>query len=252
MLDEISIEKYYLQGLKIKEIAKFYKTRCSNISKILKDRSVRLRKRARKGYIINDNYFNKIDSPEKSYLLGIMYSDGNVSDSNNRITLVSNDLDLLYFFRKEIGSDKKIYKNHCHKKAFTFAFSSEIVKKDLINLGCIPKKSLILEFPSADIVPENFLSSFILGYFDGDGSIHVTEKIHQFKIISSTKFCVGLASFLKNKFGFQVRIENDKRYKKETSYIRITSFKKIRMIRDFLYKNNHFSLDRKKKKMYLL
>lgn len=39
--------------------------------------------------------------------------------------------------------------------------------EDLINLGCVPNKSLILKFPTFDIVPEKYMSHFIRGYFDG-------------------------------------------------------------------------------------
>ena len=40
---------------------------------------------------------------------------------------------------------------------------------DLINLGCIPNKSLTLTFP--DFINDELLPHFIRGYFDGDGCI---------------------------------------------------------------------------------
>jgi intein/homing endonuclease len=48
--------------------------------------------------------------------------------------------------------------------------------KDLINLGCVNKKSLVLQFPDESIIPKFFIFSFIRGYFDGDGCIHLLNK----------------------------------------------------------------------------
>jgi hypothetical protein len=43
---------------------------------------------------------------------------------------------------------------------------------DLIKLGCFPRKSTKLPFP---VIPQRYLSHFIRGYFDGDGSIHFNK-----------------------------------------------------------------------------
>ena len=50
--------------------------------------------------------------------------------------------------------------------------NSKKISNDLIDKGIIPNKSLILQPPS--ILPK-FYKSFILGYFDGDGSISKTS-----------------------------------------------------------------------------
>lgn len=41
----------------------------------------------------------------------------------------------------------------------------------MIANGCTPAKSLTLEFPSTDIIPEELQSHFMRGYFDGDGCL---------------------------------------------------------------------------------
>ena len=50
--------------------------------------------------------------------------------------------------------------------------SNEMVY-DLINKGVVPRKSLILEPPK---IKEEFYLPYILGYFDGDGSIFQTKN----------------------------------------------------------------------------
>jgi intein-encoded DNA endonuclease-like protein len=47
---------------------------------------------------------------------------------------------------------------------------------DLIALGCVPRKSLILRFPTKEQVPQHLIKHFIRGYFDGDGSIGLVKK----------------------------------------------------------------------------
>lgn len=54
---------------------------------------------------------------------------------------------------------------------FVIQFCSKQITQDLVRLGAIPNKSLVLQFPTFDIVPEEYISSFILGCFDGDGCI---------------------------------------------------------------------------------
>lgn len=49
---------------------------------------------------------------------------------------------------------------------------------DLKNKGCYQGKSLTLTFPSKDIVPEHLIRHFIRGYFDGDGSVFISNERH--------------------------------------------------------------------------
>jgi intein/homing endonuclease len=49
----------------------------------------------------------------------------------------------------------------------------------LNSYGCVPKKSLILKFPSISIFDnKNLIVHFIRGYFDGDGCISYGNKSH--------------------------------------------------------------------------
>ena len=42
---------------------------------------------------------------------------------------------------------------------------------DAYKLGVVYNKSLVLTFPTFDIVPEKYMNHFIRGYFDGDGCV---------------------------------------------------------------------------------
>lgn len=85
-----------------------------------------------------------------------------------------------------------------------FGVSNNEFKNDLIKLGCCPQKSLILKFPTAEQVPENFIIPFIRGYFDGDGCLsHVYSDTKKTRftvsvgLIGTNNFLVGLEKVLK-------------------------------------------------------
>ena len=128
-----------------------------------------------KKYDYNENYFERIDSPEKAYCLGFWYADGNVINNPYQVSVsqAESQLDILKKISKEIGGNKPLYGSKIEKgqRVFTLAFQNKKMCEDLIALGCIPNKSLILQFPTDKIVPKEFMSHFIRGYFDGDGCI---------------------------------------------------------------------------------
>ena len=120
-------------------------------------------------YKLNTNYFNKIDSHEKAYVLGFLYADG--SNRGDGITFTQNveRIDILENIKKALESEapiKELIPGH-----YSFQVFSDIMVKDIEKLGVVKNKSLVLQFPTEKIVPDEFMSSFILGYFDGDGCI---------------------------------------------------------------------------------
>ncbi len=125
-------------------------------------------------YIQDDSYFEKIDNERKAYWLGFLYADGCVSEKskNNKsiiIQLHPDDKYILEQLLKDINSNRPIYVN---KKGYvSINIRSVKMANDLINLGCIPRKSLVLKFPNENIVSKQLIKHFIRGYMDGDGCI---------------------------------------------------------------------------------
>lgn len=244
-----NIIKEYISGQHtIKELSRIFKTNVRSISCILKENNIKIFKKGeninRRKYYLDDNYFSIINTPEKAYLLGILFSDGCVANDSNTISLVSNDLDLLLFFKKELHCNKEIYKNPCHKTAYTFYFSSPQMKKDLVKLGCVPRKSLILNYPN---ISEKLEKYFWLGIYDGDGSLWISQNNFSahLKIISSTEFINTLNNKL-NLLDYKSKVWHENKNKAETSYLRICSRKKIYHFLNYLYDGNcRFFLKRK-------
>ena len=69
--------------------------------------------------------------------------------------------------------------------------------KTLNNIGCTPKKSLMLKFPDKSVFKYNkLIIDFIRGYFDGDGCISYhrnTKSVSPYcSIISTNEFLTSI------------------------------------------------------------
>lgn len=244
------IDLYTIDHKNIRQIATLLKTGIYSVTNLLRKENIKLRTARNsynRKYSVDHNYFNRIDSHNKAYCLGILYSDGSVGYTNNTINLVSKDVDLLNFFKKEIKFTGELKPNCKAKHCLNITFASEIMKRDLIKLGCVPRKSLILDFPNKTQVPEEFIWSFILGYFDGDGCISGSKQ-KQVKFISSTIFSNGLHEFLSQNSIKCCKVSSDKHHKKETGYFRICNSDSIKTLHREMYKNAPFFLKRKEER----
>lgn len=121
----------------------------------------------------NIRYFQNINSHLKAYFLGYIAADGCVSQITKSskgltITLHSKDRCVLDLFRECIGCEHPIYilKNNLVR----FQLCNKDLVQDLENLGITQRKTFTLQNILINI-PKEFRSSFILGFFDGDGSI---------------------------------------------------------------------------------
>lgn len=122
-------------------------------------------------YTLDRNFFDLINSPEKAYFLGFLYADGhNKADTGNiSINLQERDVDILIKLKKLINSNCPLRfwkkRKDSHQNQFILSIYSVYMSQQLIKLGCVPKKSLILQFPTEDQVPRNFINHFIRRIF---------------------------------------------------------------------------------------
>lgn len=122
-------------------------------------------------YKFDYDFFKKIDSQEKAYVLGFFFADGYNSGTQVSFTQTIQDEDILIKINKVMNSEVPIYKysKKIGQDIKVLNFSSREMCQDLNNLGGIKNKSLFLEFP--DYLPKELIPHFIRGYFDGDGCI---------------------------------------------------------------------------------
>lgn len=140
---------------------------------------------------LNYNYFSKIDSEDKAYWLGFIYADGCILEHKNRlfINLSIKDKEHLLMFAKTIESNimPLVYDDRV-----ALSIHNKKMIDDLILLGCIPKKSLILTFPN--FIDKSLIHHFCRGYFDGDGCVNLANK--EQKKAQLRISCVGTENFL--------------------------------------------------------
>lgn len=159
---------------------------------------------------LNELLFDAINNEASAYFLGLLYADGNVylRKANGiptiSLTLQERDKSILEAFRELIAPKHKLHlrksKIETQQDQFRLAFSSQLIGDQLKKLGCIPRKSLALQFPIEQI-PNNQLRHFVRGYFDGDGCISYYQRKSGYKAylasFASTKdFCEALQGVL--------------------------------------------------------
>lgn len=125
-------------------------------------------------YTLDQNYFEKINSKEKAYFFGFMFSDGNVHREGNECSITQKkDKYILEKFQSLLKTDRPLFYIK-KKEAFRLCFTSRKMKEDLIKLGCMPKKTFKVEFPTW--LRENLKVHFIRGFMDGDGCIDIRSN----------------------------------------------------------------------------
>lgn len=203
-------------------------------------------------YIFNLNYFEKIDTEDKAYFLGFLYADGCVSKDAVKLELKSYDKHILESFREKIGAKNKELKYRKSSDTYVIYFNSKKMIDDLKKLGCTPRKTSTLTFPTHEQVSDCLIHHFMRGYFDGDGCIYESSKksgTNTFSVVGNINFVCDYKNTLFKKIGKK----NDVRLYMHKKSVGISSLYvggnlQIEKIYDFLYKNATLFLFRKKNK----
>lgn len=123
-------------------------------------------------YSFDDDFFKKIDSEEKAYLLGWIASNGSVSKKGFVININKKDIRVLKKLKDMICTDIPIKETLSNESKMVSigVWSKQIVKDICVLLNINPgKKSSVVCFPELE---SDFLKwAFLRGYFDGDGFV---------------------------------------------------------------------------------
>lgn len=198
------------------------------------------------------NFFKKIDSSNKAYILGLIASDGNIYKRINHqgqlsISLRKKDYELLCNIKNMMSFNSlpvKVYRNQS-----SIVIVSDTIYNDLIKIGITPNKHKDIDIKNIKI-PYKYYADFIRGYFDGDGSISVNKSNNKKNNLPS-HYTISISGNIPNlesikkmlkKFDINSLIIKDKRnkYSKENWYgnIVIGNVLDIKNFIDFIYKNN--------------
>lgn len=199
--------------------------------------------------------FHNIDNEQDAYWLGFLYADGYVIASKNKnhtpyfgVQLQKRDEEHLRKLNKFMNGNATIYhvpkKSPCSDNYYeqsSISFSGSQLVNNLIENGCVPRKSTIIQFPYN--ISNELYRHFIRGYFDGDGSVGAYGK---YKYIRASIECASydFLTSIKN-----ILNENDitcgisKDYNAWKLYI--GGMKNTNKFLNYLYKDSSIYLDRK-------
>lgn len=261
----MAIEEYKNTALydrSINKIALKYGINRKTLKKYLTKRNVEIIANGGRTHF-NFDFFETIDTEEKAYWLGFLYADGYVGskDFSVGLNISLKDIEHLRKFNDALNYKKGLNISETHQFNSTsnknkngeimYMVSTVIRNKklwtDLNNKGCVPNKSLILQFPNENIFKtKKLIYDFIRGYVDGDGTLGVyrhsksNNKLEESLLIVGTKdFLVGVQKYLGTGFLMHKANCNNNTYR--LGY----STKKAHKAADLLYKNASIYLNRK-------
>lgn len=201
-------------------------------------------------YKINENTFENVDCEEKAYFLGLLYADGNRARSSSSVSICLKDDDsyILEKFKEYMCTDKPLYEERrIYRGRIHFYRKMEMWNKkiaaDLLDLGLIPAKTLVLKFPTIKQVPLDLIWAFLRGYFDGDGTVGIYNNLPRVGFCGAIDFCQSLFEFLQEN---DIRCKISKDYRKNCYYVTVLNKEGCMKIKENFYKDAIIYLERKR------
>lgn len=235
----LKAEELYLQNYSLTKIENILSINRHLISKYLLSKNIKVINRQNEPRF-NIHIFDIIDTEEKAYWLGFIYADGYISLTRNsmEVSLKLSDYNHLVKLKEFLNSTNDVKKDNfrCRLSVGNKYFKSIMIKK-----GCVPQKSLILKFPTKDIIPDILLCHFIRGYFDGDGCIHIGNTAKVIELIGTEDFLSNLLSRTELQ---RNKLLHDKRHNICTKRLRYNGKSSLKML-NYMYKNASIYLERK-------
>lgn len=152
------------------------------------------------------DFFHKIDSKEKAYMLGFLLGDGSIDKQNHmNCTLSLNDKEVLYYFSEWIGckvTEKDIL--DVKKRIYPYASIHFGQKQIMRDIGMLFGGRL-KEDRHIPIVSKKYESYLVQGFFDAEGCITFGYRKDRSRFWKSINF----TSQYKMLYGIQKRLEKN-------------------------------------------
>jgi len=250
------IANLYRDGFSSVQIKQKLGLGITKIFNALKKEGVKIRSQDDKFYSkcnTDQDYFEKIDSEEKAYILGFIYADGCLRVKENRLAigLSIKDIGILEKIKSLISPSSKTFFDE-KTKSCKILLNGKKLRTSLEKLGVSENKSFTLKFPCYKIVPEYLFHHFIRGYFDGDGGVTLSFSKTgypniNYNFVGNEGFISNLESFLKENVQGH-RYFGSKVNSKKCFEISCGSKAGFKSMYDYLYANASIFLKRKKEK----
>jgi len=249
------IVKKYVAGISSEIIANEMGIDGTTVCRVLKRNGIKIRPSTenKRRYKVNDTLFETIDTEEKAYFLGMMYSDGNLHYRRGamKISLKEDDTEILEKLSNIIYGFKKITydkKKDTGKIYPILSFYSKKMHADLCKLGCVPNKCFKIGFPKEHI-PFSIMNHFIRGFFDGDGCICITSNNRSIiDITANIDFIVGLVDFLHKNTNIVCGKISQRHENTNTRSFQIGNIDNVKKFVEYIYKDATIYMNRKRQK----
>ena len=133
----------------------------------------------------DENFFETIDTEEKAYIAGFIAADGWVEKDRNRINieLSAVDKEILEKIKKELEIENPIIERETGNgfSVVRLNWSSGPQKEALSKFGIVNRKTY-KEMHLPLFEDKNLTYAFILGFFDGDGTISIDKDYCRFRL----------------------------------------------------------------------
>lgn len=196
---------------------------------------------------VNDYYFNFIGN-NQAWLMGFLAADGWIDKNTNaiEISLSSKDREILEKIKFELEIERPIL-DRTSNNGFDISkltWSSKNHKEILAKYGIVNNKTYKPMHLPNDFNKDEKLA-FILGFFDGDGSISINNNYLRFRIVSHRdEILKDIATFLTEQYNCTYSLSQDNRGLYELS---ISTTYAVQIFKD-MYKLNTLRLNRKYQK----
>lgn len=245
------VAKEYKGGKSAFNLAKKYNVASATIYSILKRKNILIRSysQVNRIYILDENYFEKIDRKDKAYWFGFCFADGYLYKKKYlNITLSGKDKNFLNKFKNTLNTSIPIKYIEKNKGGYNstygrvrFRVSCKKMCEDLIVNGYLHKHNYI---PKS--VPEYLLNHFIRGFFDGDGSISVRNRNNCKRQVLDISLCGSRAFLTELKEKLPFKYNNRIIKKKGTFSITMGDSTAIKFLK-WIYKDSDSSIRMKRK-----
>ena len=177
----VTVTEMINNGAFLKEVADYCKLDKETMRIRLKELGLKITNTNRINRRIKSDYFSVIDSPIKAYWLGFLFADGTVDHYQKtgriRLQLQEKDKEILEKFKEDLSLDCKIiYDIRPNSTCCSVEFVDEQIFQDLAKYNIVPNKTYKIDTIPYDRIPEEYLSAFALGLFDGDGGLSCSKN----------------------------------------------------------------------------
>jgi hypothetical protein len=211
----------YLAGATAKEAAAQFGYSYMACIYALKQCGIKPRERseAHRRYVVDESFFDVINTEERAYWLGFLTADGTIRENVVWLALQERDIDHLYKFTSSLRSKHPITlkENTLEGEAYRcvqVSIGSTRLATALKRLGVAERKSFTVR--PCEYVPDHLLSHYWRGVFDGDG--YITRKVSRFLgarqwiigLVGNREIVSGFETFMQQCLDWKARVEPDK------------------------------------------